>query len=593
MAEPRDEARAIDALDGYWERVLRGEPAGSEAIAPDLAATVRWVHALPDAPGPDPAFVARLEEKLMTPSMAPTLVRSEGAANGAIEAGWPLAPATPVRRPVRPRVWWRALEGLAAAALALVLVAGLAVGWRLLPERGERPATVPAIAQAAPGAAVVPGAAMERGNAARTGEVAGPGPDGEPERRWEAPIAAREDGWIRSAPVVVDGVAYVVGNLFGSAPEGAGAGHVFALDATTGAERWRAKVVEASSGGEHEYVEVGNPAVADGMLYVGTAVEVDVGRAMPEPEVEIDPETGEATALAVEVETSGTLVALDARSGAEQWRVPTGKSGWLSPAVADGVVYVSVEGAVLALDALTGAERWRSTVGGTEPSEDGEVWLGSPAVGGGLVYVSEGAGIVHALDARTGAERWRFAGERDALSDPVVAEGTVYVASSSYDGAAPEELVARLHALDAATGAPRWLYETDAHVWGPTVGAGVVSLISERGGSSEVIGLDAASGEERWSTSVEGWSADVPVLAGGRLYFGTYEAGVVDLGAVGDFLGLGDTSYLYALDAASGDRVWRIETEVGTTAPAIAEGTAYLVEGGGDGAGTLIAYGDD
>jgi outer membrane protein assembly factor BamB len=85
----------------------------------------------------------------------------------------------------------------------------------------------------------------------------------------------------------------------------------------------------------------------------------------------------------------------------------------------------------------------------------------------------------------------------------------------------------------------------------------------------------------------------VPVLAGGRLYFGTYEAGVVDLGAVGDFLGLGDTSYLYALDAASGDRVWRIETEVGTTAPAIAEGTAYLVEGGGDGAGTLIAYGDD
>ncbi len=68
MAEDREERRAVDALNRYWEGLLRDEHVPSPPPDAALGETVRRVHALPDAPGPDPSFVARLEEELMRPS---------------------------------------------------------------------------------------------------------------------------------------------------------------------------------------------------------------------------------------------------------------------------------------------------------------------------------------------------------------------------------------------------------------------------------------------------------------------------------------------------------------------------------------------
>ena len=64
----------------------------------------------------------------------------------------------------------------------------------------------------------------------------------------------------------------------------------------------------------------------------------------------------------------GLLLAVDAASGEERWRVELGPGSVANlplPAVADGVVYAGGgEGILLAVDAASGQERWRLAVGG-------------------------------------------------------------------------------------------------------------------------------------------------------------------------------------------------------------------------------------
>src|SRR5712675_2392356 len=76
-----------------------------------------------------------------------------------------------------------------------------------------------------------------------------------------------------------------------------------------------------------------------------------------------------------------------------KWSYVTGASVYSSPAVANGVVYVSSEdGAVYALEASTGAKLWSYTTGGG-------VFGSSPAVENGVVYVGSDDANVYALNA--------------------------------------------------------------------------------------------------------------------------------------------------------------------------------------------------
>src|SRR5262245_15649450 len=60
--------RTMDALSRHWNAVARGEPVPPTDPAdldPVLTDVLAWAIAEDDAPGPDPGFVARLEETLM------------------------------------------------------------------------------------------------------------------------------------------------------------------------------------------------------------------------------------------------------------------------------------------------------------------------------------------------------------------------------------------------------------------------------------------------------------------------------------------------------------------------------------------------
>ncbi|WP_239462066.1 PQQ-binding-like beta-propeller repeat protein [Occallatibacter savannae] len=208
-----------------------------------------------------------------------------------------------------------------------------------------------------------------------------------------------------SSPVVWNGAVY-----FGS-----GDGNVYALDAGSGALKWKFKtgdVVHAS------------PAIADGKVYIGS--------------------------------WDSNFYALDAAMGKEVWRFKTGEDPDIhnqvgiqsSAAVVDGVVYFGCRDAHLyALDAKTGEKKWAY---GTKGS-----WvIASPAVRDGKVFfATSDSGMVYALDARSGdvvfslnLQRW------PSFSSPAIAENTLYEGSDS----------GHMNAVDLVNRKIAWSFETEA-----------------------------------------------------------------------------------------------------------------------------------
>jgi hypothetical protein len=151
--------------------------------------------------------------------------------------------------------------------------------------------------------------------------------------------------------------------------------------------------------------------------------------------------------------TAGIYLAPASGPVSLDWSTTMGYSGYSSPAVVGGAVYIgSKSGAVYDLDAATGQVRWSYRTGG--PIES------SPAVVDGEVYVGSIDDRVYALDAATGRLRWSYTTGGFVYSSPAVVGGMVYIGSN--DGA--------VYALDAATGRVRWSYTT-----GPAAGSAVYS----------------------------------------------------------------------------------------------------------------------
>jgi outer membrane protein assembly factor BamB len=207
-----------------------------------------------------------------------------------------------------------------------------------------------------------------------------------------------------SSPTVAGGLVY-----FGS-----GDGSVYALDAGSGALRWKfhtGNVVHAS------------PAVANGTVYVGS--------------------------------WDSYFYALDAASGKQRWRFKTGEDAAInnqvgiqsSAVVADGVVYFGCRDSNLyALDAASGERLWSYPTKGS--------WvISSPSVRDGIVYfATSDTALVLAADARTGAplfslsfNKWPF------FSSPALAGNMLYIGSHA----------GKLIAIDVKAHKQSWAFQTD------------------------------------------------------------------------------------------------------------------------------------
>jgi outer membrane protein assembly factor BamB len=268
------------------------------------------------------------------------------------------------------------------------------------------------------------------------------------------------------------------------------------------------------------------------------------------------------------------LYSVDERTGRLKWKFNAHGDVGSSPAVCDGVVYVvSLDGNIYAVDAATGVQRWSfATAGERRNSGNGidyaapatemmpdpwDLFLSSPAVSDGVVYVGSGDGHVYALDATTGALRWKFRTGNAVHGSPAVSGGIVYVGSfDSY-----------FYALAAATGGLVWKFKTGdddpTRLMTGIPGSATVAdgLVCFGCRDANVYGLDARTGALRWRHSTGGsWVVATPSVLQGRIYFTT-----------------SDSLKFQALDARTGAEVFSLP--YGTysfSSPAIADGHAFF-----------------
>jgi len=206
-----------------------------------------------------------------------------------------------------------------------------------------------------------------------------------------------------SSPAVSNNVVY-----FGSGDD-----NVYALDATTGAMKWKFKtgdVVHAS------------PAIVDGKLYIGS--------------------------------WDSYFYALDAATGKELWRFKTGEDPDIhnqvgiqsSAIVADGIVYFGCRDSNLyAVDAATGKKLWTF-------NNKGSWVIVSPVVQAGKLYfATSDTALLHVVDAKTGTPIDSLKFYWPIFSSPSIAGNMLYLAGQ--DG--------KLVAVDLTSFKPAWTFQSE------------------------------------------------------------------------------------------------------------------------------------
>ena len=244
---------------------------------------------------------------------------------------------------------------------------------------------------------------------------------------------------------------------------------------------------------------------------------------------------------------AGQLLRLDRATGQLRWRTAIGGGDVVrhspsatefsydftgpTPALADGTLYLpAASGDVVALDSATGAIRWRATIGG--------LLRNSVLVAGDRLVVGSWSGRIAALSREDGRVLWTFETGQPVTADPKLCGDAVLVGSRN----------SKLYCLALADGTTRWT-RFHAGSWiesAPLVAAGELIV-----GSSDlrtVSVLDPATGEQRWSTDVLGWTWGTPAATRDTIFAGA-------AGATG--YPIAQDGGMVALDRRTGAPKWR------------------------------------
>ncbi|MFE3496221.1 PQQ-binding-like beta-propeller repeat protein [Streptomyces sp. NPDC059175] len=276
----------------------------------------------------------------------------------------------------------------------------------------------------------------------------------------------------------------------------------------------------------------------------------------------------------------GSARSLAAEDGEVLWRTEVGARVECTPAVADGLVFVSCSDRTLrALDLETGAEQWRYSAG------DSAVF--TPAAAAGRVLAGARDGSVHCLDAATGKQLWVSRPCGGTVFDaPLVAAGAVYASAwdgslqalalrdgtaltalDRYSGWVAESALAdgvlylggpngTVCALEVATRRTQWRRAGGPPV--PVAAAATDALVCAGGADGAVRAYDRHGRAERWKADVPGPLRATPVIDAGTVYVGSGRS-------------------LTALSTADGRTRWVYRTHgVVHAPPLIAHGHAFV-----------------
>lgn len=274
---------------------------------------------------------------------------------------------------------------------------------------------------------------------------------------------------------------------------------VVALDARTGAERWRT--------GNFRNILMTTPIVANGLVYVGTGAnpQLDTGHNLMR-RIEY------GNRMVLGVPQGDEIAALDLNSGKKRWSYATLGENMPSPAYYQGrLIFTNGDWHTYALRGDTGALLWKQKLDGysamsnaaisgsnvimgictngiwssSTVAVDGAtgkvVWEapyghcdGSPSIGEGKVFVESvlpgsmkyvGRNRVAALDARTGKLLWKYDAPNDGIATSVgSSEGSI--AGMYHNGVYYQALPLnnRFIAFKADTGRILWSITTSAPV---------------------------------------------------------------------------------------------------------------------------------
>lgn len=248
------------------------------------------------------------------------------------------------------------------------------------------------------------------------------------------------------------------------------------------------------------------------------------------------------------------MFALSASDGTEQWRNDNIGITRSSPTVADGTVFVGGgEGNVYALNAINGTEQWHFATGERVES--------SPTVVDDTVFVGSNDGTVYALNAGDGTQKWNFATGGAVQSSPTVVNDTVFVGSNDNN----------VYALNVSNGVEQWRFTTGNQVKSsPTVVDETVFIGSR---DRNVYALGASDGTEQWRFTTGAPVFSSPTVADGTVFVGSWDGKV------------------YALNASDGAKQWQFETGGGVgeikSSPTVVNGTVFV--GNGMRAGNVYA----
>lgn len=245
---------------------------------------------------------------------------------------------------------------------------------------------------------------------------------------------------------------------------------------------------------------------------------------------------------------SGTVYALDAATGTEQWSAkPDGKPGYFAPVVTDDTVYVGGGSRLSALDVATGRQKWST--------ETGRKAIGSLTVVDGTAYFP--VANVQAIDTKTGEQGWTFNPRGYSPSGIVVADGTVY-----FESYQPDSKTTVLYAVDAATGSLQWRDEVSPVGPPIAVNDGIVYAATY----DKLYALDATADQQLWT-----------VKTTCRM---TYDSALhVTDGTV--IVGCPNGS-VYSLDSETGDQEWRLTLDGRIDSLVVNGTTIYAGTDGGD-----------
>ena len=347
-----------------------------------------------------------------------------------------------------------------------------------------------------------------------------------PSRLWTANVAGTTNTRrLAAAPVVADDMVFVVDS----------AAIVHAFDANTGARRWTHQI-EVS--GDLEDATFGG-----GATYNGGSVYATNG--------------------------VGDVVALDAATGEQQWRVKPAGPLRGAPTVAFNDVFVMTQNnQIFALNAADGDVIWQRAAAS---GQSGVFGVAAPAAGQGTLIAGFSSGELVAYRYENGRELWSDALARTSIStsvgtltdvdaDPIIDQGRVYALGQG----------GRMAAYELLTGQRIWEL-TLAGISTPTVvGEWVFTLTDE----AQLLAIQRNTGRIRWLTQMERWRDPEdregaifwtgPVLASGRLWVAS-SRGVVR-----------------SVDVMSGEYAEFTELNAGVSLPpVVSNNTLYILDNDG------------